>query len=426
MNFRIYAVTIAATGLSFVAGSALAQREVAGDADAPETVAPGISRQPSARRWKGFAPVPNATTTSPEPMGRQSASNQHIEGRPNPTYRFSRLIGTTITGPNGQPVGKVVDFVTDARGNIMYPIVSYSGSPGFSGKLFAVPYGSLRFATGGNNNSAAQLAFDPRLLATAPHFTSAQFPEFGDPAVQNMLRNFYQGALPATASVAVGGVGGMPMVGTSGSPSPLVNRALPLTSGQQPASVSSAGISLPGASSSPTGPVAGVPLPQATITGPSGSPAGSTMPGGTLVGPTGSPAGSTLPGGTVTGPSGSPSASTVPGQTVTSPNGSPAGSAPRGGTLSGPGGSPAGSTLPGASATGPSGSPAGSTGTGGSVIGPTGSPASGTAPAGTPGNMPPTSGGAGASPANPQNASPSGPAPAGSSTPGTSPFAPPR
>ena len=92
------------------------------------------------------------TAGSPRSEGRSPGSGQ--------TFRSTSLLGTTISDANGQAIGKVVDFVTDAQGNILYPLVSYSGSPGFSGRLFAVPPGSIRFGAGANNSATARLSFD--------------------------------------------------------------------------------------------------------------------------------------------------------------------------------------------------------------------------------------------------------------------------
>src|SRR6185436_715787 len=162
-----------------------------------EDIAP-INYRP---RFKGFAPVPSSPNKSAAFSGRVSGVqadariNSASNGQVSPTFRASKLIGTTITDQTGQVVGRIEDFVADARGNPIYPIVSYTGSPGFSGKLFAVPFGSFRFGVGANQNTTAQFAFDSQLLRNAPNFASSQFPDFSDPSVQNQFTAFYSSAL---------------------------------------------------------------------------------------------------------------------------------------------------------------------------------------------------------------------------------------
>jgi hypothetical protein len=314
-------------GLSLLVATANAQRDAGADADVPESAG---ENTPAAAIPKAFAPNRRSANTAPGSSRNANRPRSSVQ-----TFRATNLIGTSITNAEGQAVGKVVDFVMDAQGNVLYPLVSYSGTPGYSGKLFAIPYGSLRFGADANNGSTAQLSFDPRLLQRAPNFGSSGLPDFADPVVQTKLNSFYGGLLPTSNAVA-GTDGTTGLADGTRVSTAVVNPALPLTSGPPT-------LSLPGAS----------------VIGPSGSPAGSTF-GASVTGPSGSPAGSTLPGGSIVGSSGAP------------------GGIPHAGTANGTTGSPPASAVPGASVIGPTGSPAASTSGEGSVIGPTGSPASGT------------------------------------------------
>jgi len=326
MKLRNYFAHLAVGfGLSLPVGQAVAQ-QAATDADMPESAGVMTPERDGAPKWKGFAPVPQAAKMSAE--SRRSEGRQLGNGQ---TLRSSSLLGTTIRDGTGQPVGKVVDFVTDDQGNILYPLVSYSGSPGFSGRLFAVPSGSLRFGVGVNNNSTARLSFDPQLLRNAPSFASNQFSDLSDPAFQNRLNAYYQSLFPSRNAVRrTGGA-----MNTAGSPA--VNPILPVTgglpspqatgfntaNGTVTPSVGGGAAPAPamiGPSGSPAGTSAlgqifTVPRAPASIIGPSGSPAGSSSRGGnasSVIGPSGAPGGSTLPGGSVVGPSGSPGGASLP------------------------------------------------------------------------------------------------------------------
>src|SRR4051812_44774318 len=117
------------------------------------------------------------------------------------TFRSTKLIGTPVTDNTGAPVGKIMDFVTDQQGNLLYPVISYTAAPGFSSKLFAIPSQALSFQTGETHETQAQLTFDPQLLQKAPNFSSTQFPNFSDAAFMNQFTTFWSNVLPLNNSV---------------------------------------------------------------------------------------------------------------------------------------------------------------------------------------------------------------------------------
>lgn len=233
-----------------------------------------------------------------------------IDANASATFRSSQLIGTSITDAEGRSIGKVVDFVSDSRGNIRYPIVSYSGSAGFSGKLFAIPTTGLSFTAGADNTTTAQLSFDPRLLRNAPSFSSTRFPDFGDQAFVSELSDFYADLLAAPAldpTVPANGPGDRVQTqAQAGTPSRPIDPTLPANGpGDRPATVNPA---FPRRGAPPAGANPESRIPGTTGTENAGFPA---TRGGT-VGRTGSPAGSAIPGGTVDGRTGSPASESIP------------------------------------------------------------------------------------------------------------------
>lgn len=346
-------------GIGVLAYPMYAQQSFGGDADVPESASEVASQRPVGQKWKGFAPIPSSANVFPSSARRQESGHEQPQRRGTQrqlngqTFRSTKLIGTEITNAQGQAIGKVVDFVTDAQGNILYPLVSYSGSPGFSGKLFAVPYGSLRFGTGPANRSTAQLSFDPQLLQNAPNFASSNFPEFSDPALQNRLNAYYQSGNSTSAP-------GSPTI-TTGNTGAMANPVLPLTGNRS----NIVGVNATAGNSTIS--ATGAAFPSAAITGPTGSPAGSSVPTQSVIGSSGSPAGSSI-----IGPGGSPAGSSVPGGSIVGPTGAP------GGTSLPPTTANGSTVVSGSSATGTSASPPDATPTSSSVISATGSPASGT------------------------------------------------
>jgi len=229
------------------------------------------------------------------------------------TFRSTQLIGTNITNADGNMIGKVVDFVSDARGNILYPIVSYSGSAGFSGKLFAIPPSGLTFNAGANNSTTAQFAFDPQLLKNAPSFSSTQFPDFSDQAFANQIQSFFDNILPSTIdqkvatdpTVPANGPGDrvstqeqagtptrptdptLPADGPGDRPAP-ANPALPRTAAAPGTTTDS---KIPGTTGTEN--VGFPPIFGTAGTGTSGS-AATSIPGGTVDGSTGAPLSSSV------------------------------------------------------------------------------------------------------------------------------------
>ena len=127
---------------------------------------------------------------------RRIGADARLDASANLTFRSTQLIGMSIMDANEKTVGKVVDFISDPRGNILYAAVSYSGAPGFSSKLIAVPYSAFSLRAGENNQTFARLSFDAKLLEKAPSFPSNQFPNFSDTAFTGEVTEFFADILP--------------------------------------------------------------------------------------------------------------------------------------------------------------------------------------------------------------------------------------
>jgi ribosomal 30S subunit maturation factor RimM len=307
-NGKWFIAAAAGASLSLFSASSLAQ------------VKTGV-REPEVPKAKALGLDPEADAPTSKGLGsrREARRLPVIDANAGVTFRSTQLIGTNITDADGRTIGRIVDFVSDARGNLLYQVVSYSGSPGFTGKLFAIPPSGLTFSAGANNTTTASFAFDPTLLKNAPSFSSLQFPDFSDPKIVNQIQAFYATVLGAndftarktTADPTVPANGPGDRVQTqeqAGTPARPVDPSLPANGpGDRPATVNPA-------------------LPNTGTVTPSRSPADSPIPGTTgtenagfpsatpsTIGGTGSPASSTTPGGTVVGATGSPASSSTVG-----------------------------------------------------------------------------------------------------------------
>jgi ribosomal 30S subunit maturation factor RimM len=263
---------------------------VSGDLDVPKGKALGVKGDLNVPKGKSSAAVrtPAATASTAAEL-RETRRIPVIDANAGATFRSTQLIGTDITDADGRAIGKIVDFVSDARGNILYAIVSYSGSAGFTGKLFAIPPSGLTFTAGANNTTTAQLTFDPLVLKNAPSFSSTRFPDFSDQTLVNQIQSFFADILPSTNGATTtdtripGTTGtenagfpaasGTTRTGTSGSAATGADLSTPITSTRASSTTKS----------------------DTSVVGRTGSPAASSLPGGTVVGRTGSPASESVP-----------------------------------------------------------------------------------------------------------------------------------
>jgi len=273
------------------------------DLDVPKGKALGAKGDLDSPKGRSFVPA-RAPATAAATDRHETRRIPVINANAGATFRSTQLIGTNITDADGNMIGKVVDFVSDARGNILYPIVSYSGSAGFTGKLFAIPPSGLTFNAGANNATTAQFAFDPQLLKNAPSFSSTRFPDFSDQTLANQIRTFFVDILPSADPRKVATDPTVPANGPgdrvsteekAGTPSLPTDPTLPANGpGDRPAPVNPA---LP-RTGTPSATTPNSRIPGTTGTENAGFPANpaSSLPGGIVVGATGAPASASVSG----------------------------------------------------------------------------------------------------------------------------------
>ena len=118
----------ASLGLLTANGMAQGRAEKKEDGDFPRRNALGVAKDADSPKAKGVAAGKDPSKTRPIVSERRAAPEERREthrlpvtnAHANSTFRSTQLIGTHITDADGQLLGKVVDFVSDARGNILY------------------------------------------------------------------------------------------------------------------------------------------------------------------------------------------------------------------------------------------------------------------------------------------------------------------
>jgi sporulation protein YlmC with PRC-barrel domain len=107
------------------------------------------------------------------------------------THRASKLIGMSVRNSQGEKLGTVEDLVADMNtGKIGYVAMGFGGVLGFGEKLFAVPFGQLKFERG-TNESYFVLNVPKEELKTAPGFDRDHWPNMADPNWARDIDQYY-------------------------------------------------------------------------------------------------------------------------------------------------------------------------------------------------------------------------------------------
>jgi sporulation protein YlmC with PRC-barrel domain len=109
-------------------------------------------------------------------------------------FRASALTGLDVRNMQGEKLGSVNDLVIDIRGGkLEYAAVSVGGIFGFGDKLFAVPFGELKF-----DHDMDEMFFvldiSKEKLQAAPGFDQSNWPNFADPHWSEQIDKYYHEA----------------------------------------------------------------------------------------------------------------------------------------------------------------------------------------------------------------------------------------
>jgi len=110
------------------------------------------------------------------------------------TFRASKLTGLNVRNTAGEKLGTVEDLVVDVRtGKISYIAMGVGGVLGIGEKLFAIPYGELKF-NHGKDEMFFVLDMPAEKIKAAPGFDKRDWPNFADPNWSQHIDKYYQQA----------------------------------------------------------------------------------------------------------------------------------------------------------------------------------------------------------------------------------------
>jgi len=114
----------------------------------------------------------------------------HSDSRLGYVQRESKLTGTSVNNLQNEKLGKVENFIVDlSAARIVAVIISSGGFMGMDNELSAVPPTALRFNT---EHDTLQLDASKEMLASSPHFSANQWPDFNQPGYAGGVYQAYQ------------------------------------------------------------------------------------------------------------------------------------------------------------------------------------------------------------------------------------------
>ncbi len=118
----------------------------------------------------------------------------------NAPIKASSIIGTSVVNPGGDKLGDVKEIVIDPRtGRVAYAVVSFGGFLGMGSKLFAIPFGALKynvtkseFADNEYLPNEYVLDISRERLEAAPGFDIDHWPLLSDEKWHRDLHRYYE------------------------------------------------------------------------------------------------------------------------------------------------------------------------------------------------------------------------------------------
>jgi sporulation protein YlmC with PRC-barrel domain len=118
--------------------------------------------------------------------------------------RVSQLAGMNVEDNRGENLGKIEDLVVDmGRNRIGYAAISFGTTFGLGGKLFAVPYASLR-STREQDSDRFHIVFnaDKQQMEKAPGFDKNHWPDVANNAWATDVDSYYRDRMPRSIDTA--------------------------------------------------------------------------------------------------------------------------------------------------------------------------------------------------------------------------------
>lgn len=102
-------------------------------------VTPAFAQSSSSGTSPATTPPPAVTAPAPNP----SASGEFLQQQNPREWRASKLVGSTVIGPDNARIGDINDVVLDSNGNTNAVVIGVGGFLGVGEKEVAVPFKSI-------------------------------------------------------------------------------------------------------------------------------------------------------------------------------------------------------------------------------------------------------------------------------------------
>lgn len=115
--------------------------------------------------------------------------NHALTAFANAPVKASSIIGTDVVNPEGENLGDIKEVVIDPHsGRVAYAVVSFGGFMSVGEKLFAVPFGGLKY-----NSEENEYVLDAtkEKLKKAPGFDKDHWPSMNDEKWNRDVYKFY-------------------------------------------------------------------------------------------------------------------------------------------------------------------------------------------------------------------------------------------
>ena len=125
-------------------------------------------------------PAPKPDTATPPPAAATStpANAGFVQKQDESEWRGSKLIGTSVYGPDNKSIGSIDDVIIDNKGQIKAAVIGVGGFLGVGQKDVAVPFDSLHVTRKANSSSIEKItvSYTKDQLKDAPKFAYYQAP----------------------------------------------------------------------------------------------------------------------------------------------------------------------------------------------------------------------------------------------------------
>ena len=103
--------------------------------------------------------------------------------------RSSQIIGTTVSNPQGEKLGKIDDVLIDPNAAVKYAILSHGGLLGIGDKLIPIPWRALKLD---KEKGTLVVNSDKAALEKAPSFDPKEWPKVIDPESLKKIDIYYK------------------------------------------------------------------------------------------------------------------------------------------------------------------------------------------------------------------------------------------